>query len=165
MERLTQRLRTGISIHAPREGGDRKRRRSAPTSRISIHAPREGGDVRRMLKEYNVEVISIHAPREGGDGSNSCFVNRSVISIHAPREGGDAFRQCTPPRKRYFNPRPPRGGRREQSTVALTSFKFQSTPPARGATNRGDPLKIYLLISIHAPREGGDCFFLGAAPL
>ena len=79
-----------------------------------------------------------------------------------------------------FNPRPPRGGRQHtanhfvslgakfQSTPPargatrtysrlLASIIFQSTPPARGATTgkKGEDGKdIY--ISIHAPREGGD---------
>ena len=33
-----------ISIHAPREGSDRRRRCHLPFLRISIHAPREGSD-------------------------------------------------------------------------------------------------------------------------
>ena len=38
----------------------------------------------------------------------------------------------------------------------MISKKFQSTPPARGATS-GKPPKIqHKGISIHAPREGGD---------
>ena len=56
---------------------------------ISIHAPREGGDVALALDGREILHISIHAPREGGDGS--------------PPAG------CSRPR--YFNPRPPRGGR------------------------------------------------------
>ena len=34
----------GISIHAPREGGDQKGKQLRPQIQISIHAPREGGD-------------------------------------------------------------------------------------------------------------------------
>mgnify|MGYP000785748402 CR=1 FL=1 len=33
---------------------------------------------------------------------------------------------------------------------------FQSTPPARGATQRDDQHGRHHAISIHAPREGGD---------
>ena len=60
--------------------------------------------------------------------------SRTWISIHAPREGGDFFFLYL-----YAN-----------------LVKFQSTPPARGATMflRRGPVK--LKISIHAPREGGD---------
>ena len=42
--------------------------RSAITSiGISIHAPREGGDANTEKRERAVVDISIHAPREGGD--------------------------------------------------------------------------------------------------
>ena len=39
-------------------------------------------------------------------------------------------------------------------------YQFQSTPPARGATQAGRPEDIVHRISIHAPREGGDVIFL-----
>ena len=57
------------------------------------------------------------------------------VSIHTPREGGDPF----------------------VSIPCHPLKRFQSTPPARGAT-----LVIYHLrglerdVSIHTPREGGD---------
>ena len=56
----------------------------------------------------------------------------------------------------HFNPRPPRGGRPLPRHKGQKPQKFQSTPPARGAT----PAESYIIpetdISIHAPREGGD---------
>ena len=61
--------------------------------------------------------------------------------------------------KNYFNPRPPRGGATwwPISSGAGASL-FQSTPPARGATCAGCVCSVFLHISIHAPREGGDSF-------
>ena len=56
------------------------------------------------------------------------------ISIHAPREGGDEARRRKTTRSNNFNPRPPRGGRRNASSTAPSRHQFQSTPPARGAT-------------------------------
>ena len=81
-----------------------------------------------------------------------------LISIHAPREGGDPLgRYTTSTPQRNFNPRPPRGGRPWISTAAWTMPNgFQSTPPARGATTGFSRDKWLTLISIHAPREGGD---------
>ena len=58
----------------------------------------------------------------------------SVISIHAPREGGD----CS------------------AAALALCCVRFQSTPPARGATIIAIGPPKLSCISIHAPREGGD---------
>ena len=58
---------------------------------------------------------------------------------------------------RNFNPRPPRGGRPGESVVRWTGgITFQSTPPARGATEIDAKPSVSLVISIHAPREGGD---------
>ena len=79
------------------------------------------------------------------------------ISIHAPREGGDFFRFIGVVFKRYFNPRPPRGGRLLRQFIKQTdNLTFQSTPPARGATPDTTGGHQRPSISIHAPREGGD---------
>ena len=42
------------------------------TKGISIHAPREGGDKQGLLKG-RTKNISIHAPREGGDSKDAQF--------------------------------------------------------------------------------------------
>ena len=78
--------------------------------------------------------ISIHAPREGGDLINNHIRQLRQISIHAPREGGDV----------------------SVSRKPLPSVLFQSTPPARGATDSNKAAYRAFRISIHAPREGGD---------
>ena len=58
------------------------------------------------------EVISIHAPRTGSDSTFCPDVCQLSISIHAPRTGSDSF-----------------------GTADVTDTeKFQSTLPARGAT-------------------------------
>ena len=57
-----------------------------------------------------------------------------LISIHAPRKGGDTVEM------ERFN----------------TPLTFQSTPPARGATETCQCEPWAIVISIHAPREGGD---------
>ena len=78
----------------------------------------------------------------------------------------------------YFNPRPPRGGRRQDATTEVQKGVFQSTPSARRATVGVTQWVIYWLfqstpsarratdsaqsadredrISIHALREEGD---------
>ena len=109
-----------ISIHAPREGGDRTNRVPALHQEISIHAPREGGDKRIQLDAFiradfnprpprggrllershqgGARPISIHAPREGGDREAlDRLADALRISIHAPREGGDGWNRSTRP--------------------------------------------------------------------
>ena len=58
--------------------------------------------------------------------------------------------------RRYFNPCPPRGGRPGPHVWNSSTFSFQSTPPARGATTAYRRCLQNRHISIHAPREGGD---------
>ena len=122
-----------ISIHAPREGGDRQQRQLLPPVQcISIHAPREGGDIGCNLLTY-CGYISIHAPREGGDDCEQYWKDKNDISIHAPREGGDfrldhrySFRTW------YFNPRPPRGGRHGKKCHYWADQDFNPRPPRGG---------------------------------
>ncbi len=56
----------------------------------------------------------------------------------------------------YFNPRPPRGGRRAARDFDKSANVFQSTPSARRATNAVMLIVITVSISIHALREEGD---------
>ena len=79
-----------ISIHAPREGGDRGPDAGDVQDEISIHAPREGGD--RVVSRSRLRLdISIHAPREGGDAS-FWFISGpcSVFQSTPPARGATA---------------------------------------------------------------------------
>ena len=83
-----------------------------------------------------------------------------TISIHAPRKGGDITKLFINIEGLDFNPRPPQGGRRYTWYTWYILYRFQSTPPARGATNKYGKLSRIIVISIHAPRKGGDHFFV-----
>ena len=103
----------------------------------------------------------------------------SYISIHAPREGSDSDIALDEICVSNFNPRSPRGERRQSPYDGANSALFQSTLPARGATvtsalvstvtpvfqstlpargaTKADVAKYKAdAISIHAPREGSD---------
>ncbi len=55
------------------------------------------------------------------------------VSIHAPREGSDV------------------------ASLTIGQYdRFQSTPPARGATRLDQADAMIKTVSIHAPREGSD---------
>ena len=59
--------------------------------------------------------------------------------------------------KRQFQSTPPREGATSKCFIAMYFFLlFQSTPPARGATAEKEAKERPSIISIHAPREGGD---------
>ena len=144
-----------ISIHAPRTGSDHQRHAPAPAPRISIHAPRTGSDAgggvfRRAL------VISIHAPRTGSDLVVAAHQPLHVISIHAPRTGSD-YDVMWSQTVGSISIHAPRTGSDMQELAAYTRVKaFQSTLPARGATEADNPRPGCTRISIHAPRTGSD---------
>ena len=54
--------------------------------------------------------------------------------FHAPARGATPAGRCCKDGTGNFNPRPPRGGRRYVSYGPRPRHRFQSTPPARGAT-------------------------------
>ena len=132
--------------------------RSRKGGMISIHAPREGGDVYGEVNNPPYEAISIHAPREGGDLYRENCYPYTLISIHAPREGGDPGGMCRRwSQLIYFNPRPPRGGRRGHAASYQCRRTISIHAPREGGDGIIEQERFYVLaISIHAPREGGD---------
>ena len=128
---------------------------SFPCQHFNPRPPR-GGRRHLLRQQRGILIISIHAPREGGDTAIYDPDRFEDISIHAPREGGDRLQRRDGTVYGHFNPRPPRGGRPMPIPPCILGMRFQSTPPARGATVM-DQLRLGKVdISIHAPREGGD---------
>ena len=78
------------------------------------------------------------------------------VSIHAPRTGRDLTPGNWHPARRRFNPRAPHGARHTSADAHSPCRRFQSTRPARGATE-GRPVSAQTIeVSIHAPRTGRD---------
>ena len=126
---------------------------------ISIHAPREGGD-RHILHSAEIDmIISIHAPREGGDSSSIIGLSSIKISIHAPREGGD--HDAVPVLRHHlpFQSTPPaRGATRTSTRERKKRMDFNPRPPRGGRLGLSVLHRCIDRISIHAPREGGDVY-------
>ena len=104
-----------------------------------------------------MDVFQSTPPARGATAGVTGQMVTMIISIHAPREGGDAACCCgTCPRNR-FQSTPPARGATPWTTICTCWTEFQSTPPARGATRETFAAYAELcIISIHAPREGGD---------
>ena len=83
-------------------------------------------------------------------------MNTQGISIHAPREGGDACGLEWGAQLEYFNPRPPRGGRRALVAALLRNKFISIHAPREGGDPNVGVNDANWEISIHAPREGGD---------
>ena len=85
------------------------------------------------------------------------FPFRFLISIHAPRTGSDGSTTTALATTFYFNPRSPHGERQLFKRSLASTLGFQSTLPARGATDGYNNITKIAMISIHAPRTGSDC--------
>ena len=143
-----------ISIHAPREGSDAVQAPSARIRQISIHAPREGSDGVCESIRKNIRLFQSTLPARGATIDSTTGVRLSSISIHAPREGSDTFRSSMRSGAVDFNPRSPRGERRDISCSSSGEGQFQSTLPARGATETVDKLRRRWIFQSTLPARG-----------
>ena len=106
---------SGFQSTPPARGATKLRRGLLYPAGFQSTPPREGGDVALIENSGLHETISIHAPREGGDGSSANYYQPTT----------------------YFNPRPREGGDHTHQQKPSSRNRFQSTPPARGATYMG----------------------------
>ncbi len=167
-----------ISIHAPRVGGDRvmygrglgraifqstppvwgATRRTAFSQAFANFNPRPpcGGRLVELVQGRSIRTISIHAPRVGGDPARTALQLDLMISIHAPRVGGDRSTTLNTEAWPVFQSTPPVWGATWRPSRRFRCCIFQSTPPVWGATSAFCRAPRREVISIHAPRVGGD---------
>ena len=141
--------------------------------------PARGATVLEQTREIKVTAFQSTLPARGATcRALDVYGRRGAISIHAPRTGSDMRREIARLSDEDFNPRSPHGERQASLMLANSFDKFQSTLPARGATQglrtafarrtfqstlpaRGATAHLILYvkiirISIHAPRTGSD---------
>ena len=119
----------------PARGATRPKAAEGACIHISIHAPREGGDYTISNEQTKALQFQSTPPARGATWQTQESRPQKSISIHAPREGGDGSSGSGKSfATKNFNPRPPRGGRPAAIGIDFNAIKFQSTPPARGAT-------------------------------
>ncbi len=145
-----------ISIHAPREGCDFAPRNDGGMWVISIHAPREGCDHRRYPGLHGEPTFQSTHPARGATITSPYFPVDGAISIHAPREGCDTVGIMLPVGYEDFNPRTPRGVRREAHYDWSASYIISIHAPREGCDLYVAFKYNITEISIHAPREGCD---------
>ena len=132
-EKLGAELRA-ISIHAPREGSD------AGTGADSVARadfnPRSPRGERLKMPPMRQKRLLFQStlPARGATRTRQPCIRPCDISIHAPREGSDSICSSLMPIPLNFNPRSPRGERRQKRKKEWRKRIFQSTLPARGAT-------------------------------
>ena len=108
--------------------------------------------------ERNILLFQSTPPARGATTGSILHSTSTKISIHAPREGGDIFYGRSAYFPWYFNPRPPRGGRPPPISRIPIVSRFQSTPPARGATLQSIMLTLLLLVFQSTPPARGATF-------
>ena len=159
----------------PPRGGRPSTRRWIPGYSLFLSTPSARRATGHTDGPAPPQSISIHALREEGDTTTLVeSLSRLYISIHALREEGDDKAIHTQYNRRYFYPRPPRGGRpnnpaerliqlrisihalREEGDAASARFRsamtvFLSTPSARRATHRLQPFNALRLLFLSTP--------------
>ena len=124
-----------ISIHALREEGDGKHRRTSyPQQNFYPRPPRGGRPINQLRQAFQIQFLSTPSARRA-----------------------TARRLSRPQSTRYFYPRPPRGGRLPSQCHSQMLFSDFYPRPPRGGRQR--PIPRYfdkMQISIHALREEGD---------
>ena len=147
-----------ISIHAPREGGDNVQYlglqhlqlfQSTPPARGATHLPPK--------RKPDLQFQST-PPARGATCRWTAGICSDIFQSTPPARGATRRVCASAAEKSNFNPRPPRGGRRSYLRPAAVCLhisihapreggdrtrsreqrrgaKFQSTPPARGATS------------------------------
>ena len=127
---------------------------------ISIHAPRVGCDKSRRRADGGAGYFNPRTPcgvrRPGLHGAD----RNDRISIHAPRVGCDGHGVRRASWRRKFQSTHPVWGATWSWSGIMTLPKFQSTHPVWGATPTQGDHPAGRGISIHAPRVGCDFFFL-----
>ena len=169
----------GISIHAPREGGDgHPTLQRQPSSYFNPRPPRGGRP--SLVAQRSIRFLFQSTPPARGATSTTPFISFSysgfqstppargatsarliqptalTISIHAPREGGDFVGTICLLALIISIHAPREGGDVSYPIDCKVCDNFNPRPP-RGGRRYGSGYAILpYFISIHAPREGGD---------
>ena len=124
-----------ISIHALREEGDPDRHPGCHDHCISIHALREEGDL-NFCPECGRQLKFQSTPSARRATHDLFHSPGFVYEFQSTPSARRATLMALPSLSRmaYFNPRPPRGGRRSTTSTSGAFTIFQSTPSARRAT-------------------------------
>ena len=156
MDCLTGVLVCDISIHAPRTGSDAfpclAARAYSNFNPRSPHGERLPPTCARNLWR-NFNPRSPHGERQ-----DRAFLNRRIeISIHAPRTGSDAGKNPSEQSAQKFQSTLPARGATDGIARKQAEKAFQSTLPARGATkgvqSRGASLRHFNPRSPHGERR------------
>ena len=129
-----------------------------PAFRISIHALREEGDGKHRRTSHPQQDFYPRPPRGGRRHTSPTGNGREPISIHALREEGDSRSLQWASTLSNFYPRPPRGGRRHQAVNVMIAVDFYPRPP-RGGRHGYEEQTSYdkIFLSTPSARRATQC--------
>ena len=115
--------RTPFQSTCPARGTTKTFPGIAEAMAISIHVPREGHDHGVDAAIFGAGHISIHVPREGHDAAASARrIRRLQFQSTCPARGTTLLPCYNHGKRRYFNPRAPRGARQQTCTIFSCRF-------------------------------------------
>ena len=122
-----------ISIHSLRVEGDVAKPMLFNTEMVFQSTPSAWRETASHTETAAQKIISIHSLRVEGDALRLHIAFQLAISIHSLRVEGDLLTTTAFPEIRYFNPLPPRGGRRAfgENRLHIVSY-FNPLPPRGG---------------------------------
>ena len=123
---------------------------------ISIHAPREGSDRRRKAALRIIWYFNPRSPRGERLQLAADKLGEFTFQSTLPARGATCARYPGSRVDCEFQSTLPARGATVAIRHSITFYKFQSTLPARGATAGKVAADLDSVISIHAPREGSD---------
>ena len=150
-----------ISIHAPCTGSDDVGDRALHTAQqFQSTLPARGATYCSPLSFPATNTFQSTLPARGATpippGGKSIQRDFNPRSLHGERLAScGSSGSC----RMNFNPRSLHGERRSSSWGSTSRMRFQSTLPARGATNAARRHRLRQRISIHAPCTGSDVCF------
>ena len=145
--------------NGPGTGGGRCHATYLCGERFNSRPPRGERPVTYWLYLKSQVFQSTPSARRATPGCCRCGAAHT-ISIHALREESDQTCSARSSAGYHFNPRPPRGGRRDSPLLVHAWSEFQSTPSVGRATAVCIGNGIAEVISIHALRGESDPWLL-----
>ncbi len=140
----------------PARGATSRPRLAHCQHHVSIHAPRAGRDDAAVSMPSSSRRCFNPRARAGRDARAGMRRRDATCFNPRARAGRDVRRTCRWSRSsRVFQSTRPRGARRPHARPPGSRTRFQSTRPARGATD-AMVCSMPMRVSIHAPRAGRD---------
>ena len=125
-----------ISIHAPRTGSDGAGKKSRHARKPFQSTLPARGATLSCTNWGGKAIFQSTLPARGATALVLGSSKPEAISIHAPRTGSDRQSRSREPIGFHFNPRSPHGERLGVGNHTARTLRFQSTLPARGATEQ-----------------------------